>query len=164
MWTARSTGVNSPKMHWGHIWDPTIQTTFRGGLRRMMSPHSFSSVCTHTVYPRLTEGPPTQPTSNDVKKKKPQTGWMDYTPSDLYVVHCNLNYMFRVRVNVSCRCLCAQFPTIELLTATSPHSLNNSHNLKGCLVRRNQTRCWKWLVHILHHPYCLVNSAFNAIH
>lgn len=127
--------------------------------------HILSAVCAHILY--------TLASLRDRllnwhqmtwRGRSHKTGWMDYTPSDLHVVHCNLNYMFGVRVNVSCRCLCAQFPTIELLTATSPHSLNKSHNLKGCLVRRNQTRFRKWLVHILHHPYLLVNSAFNAIH
>ncbi len=40
-WTALSTGGNTPKMHWGCIWDRITQTTFGGGLGHIWL-YSFS--------------------------------------------------------------------------------------------------------------------------
>lgn len=42
-WTALSTGVNTPRMHWGRIWEPINQSTLRDGLVHKW-PHYFSNL------------------------------------------------------------------------------------------------------------------------
>ena len=87
--------------------------------------------------------------------------------SDLYVVHCDVTYIFVLSqpAKVSSRCLWTLFQLIWPVATISPDSLCKSPYFKSCFMWRSLTNFVKhFLWQILTHWCLLVNSALNVIH